>query len=195
MRLSSLVILLLAGALCFGKSTVSMNTAQVGRIERLESDDRERIVVHLDHRVAIRRGCVSKPTRLYFDLRNARLGPAMTLRRSNEIRQRGIRVGTPERHVLRLAVDVKKRTRIVSYTLKAPFRLVIDVRPSSQAAEFRCEPSMQNVSVKAGRVCRIVLDAGHGGDDSGAVGPLGTSEADVALKNNQTASRRAAAAS
>jgi N-acetylmuramoyl-L-alanine amidase len=62
-------------------------------------------------------------------------------------------------------------------TLSSPFRLVLDLpRPASPGP---AAPGVPAASADALR--HIVLDAGHGGHDSGAIGPTGLMEKDVVL--------------
>lgn len=85
------------------------------------------------------------------------------------------------RAVVKTTADCKDKDYHV-YTLAAdrkshkPYRLVIDILEPSPAG------SGETAEVKgvAGHV--IVLDPGHGGSDSGAVGPDGVQEKDVTLK-------------
>jgi N-acetylmuramoyl-L-alanine amidase len=59
-------------------------------------------------------------------------------------------------------------------TLADPPRLVLDVaRPS--------EPTAREIREQLGPLKMIVLDAGHGGHDSGAIGPTGLMEKDLVL--------------
>jgi len=59
--------------------------------------------------------------------------------------------------------------------LQDPYRLVLDVyRPREPGAEIGRGGQMQPLRL-------IVLDAGHGGHDSGAVGPSGVMEKDIVL--------------
>ena len=128
----------------------------------------------------------NKPKQLTIDLPNTEIGALrsditldgkfaryMTLR---ELERRHIQV------MVSLAKQVKDQQYKV-YTLEAdrkqgkPFRLVIDV--SLQPAPGKAAESDQQVSGVTGHT--IVLDPGHGGSDSGAVGPNGTQEKDVTL--------------
>jgi N-acetylmuramoyl-L-alanine amidase len=87
---------------------------------------------------------------------------------------RRVRLGAQEggtRVVLDLAASLYRRV----FYLPDPFRIVIDVstRPPGQADK-------QDASGRR-EVRRVVLDPGHGGNDTGAVGPTGLREKDVTL--------------
>lgn len=65
------------------------------------------------------------------------------------------------------------------YTLEAPFRLVFELYPGGEQATAAA-PTFQRPADDGREV--IVLDPGHGGSDTGAIGPAGTQEKDVTLR-------------
>lgn len=79
-----------------------------------------------------------------------------------------------------IRVQLVPGAEVESYILENPFRLVLDVhQPSSLAVdEPAAEP--QRPQEKPG-VRTIVIDPGHGGAESGAVGPSGVLEKDLTL--------------
>ncbi|WP_234023908.1 N-acetylmuramoyl-L-alanine amidase family protein [Sorangium cellulosum] len=73
--------------------------------------------------------------------------------------------------VLDLAADLYRRI----FYLPEPFRIVIDVST---------RPPLRDDKAEAGgkrEVRRVAIDPGHGGNDTGAVGPTGLKEKDVTL--------------
>ena len=76
----------------------------------------------------------------------------------------------------RVVVDLATEAARRVFYLPDPFRVVIDL--STRATEVAAPPKTPD-----GKrfVRRVALDPGHGGWDSGAVGPTGLSEKDVAL--------------
>ncbi len=84
---------------------------------------------------------------------------------------------------LRLVLNLKGKVKPVLFPLKpqAPYgyRLVIDLYPATAATP---EPMMVNRAVAGGeRDVVIAVDAGHGGEDPGAIGPRKTQEKRVTL--------------
>lgn len=85
----------------------------------------------------------------------------------------------------RIRICLKRETRFKVFPLVAtqdkPFRWVVDVaRPGGQVAE---EKRIEKIAVakKSERVRIVAVDAGHGGEDSGARGPKGVLEKRVTL--------------
>ncbi|MEO7794220.1 MAG: N-acetylmuramoyl-L-alanine amidase [Thermoanaerobaculia bacterium] len=91
---------------------------------------------------------------------------------------------TPERIRLELAPDCAAE----SYTLKSPFRLVFDVfketRPAAPAAPLVPRDSARRA------IRTVVIDPGHGGKESGAIGSAGTAEKELTLLIAKTLSAR-----
>jgi N-acetylmuramoyl-L-alanine amidase len=107
----------------------------------------------------------------------------------------------PKKGVLRLVMDLTKPVKSSLFTLPptAPYgnRLVVDLEDSNGES-----PTVNTVSRSANQSSRdivIAIDAGHGGEDPGSIGPSGTYEKRVVMeiatrlasKINQTAGMRA----
>ena len=109
-----------------------------------------------------------------------------------------LRAGTPSPGQLRLVLDRKQAVRPKSFLLPPGdglgHRLVIDLLPTTGATEptvvqrAPTPPTPRPVSVSTapqapygGREVVIAIDAGHGGEDPGAIGRKGAREKDVVL--------------
>jgi N-acetylmuramoyl-L-alanine amidase len=80
---------------------------------------------------------------------------------------------------LTLTQDVEARVYKLKKFLDKPNRIVIDL----QFPEVEEKESLSRQEVKKLQKARIVvIDAGHGGEDPGAVGKMGTREKDIVLK-------------
>jgi N-acetylmuramoyl-L-alanine amidase len=77
--------------------------------------------------------------------------------------------------MLRVALD-SPAGQIKDFSLQDPYRIVVDLYRTKEGAE---QEGAQGGAMQPLRL--VVLDAGHGGHDSGAVGPTGVQEKDVVL--------------
>ncbi|HVT57980.1 MAG TPA: N-acetylmuramoyl-L-alanine amidase [Thermoanaerobaculia bacterium] len=69
---------------------------------------------------------------------------------------------------------------VESYLLENPFRLVFDVHRRS-AAPVPIAPGAAAAELRGGTTRTIVLDPGHGGSETGAIGPGGVAEKELTL--------------
>ena len=82
----------------------------------------------------------------------------------------------------RVRIELAPRTSAEGYVLEDPFRLVFDVvRQEDARAEVEEAPELQPPAPPPG-LRTIVIDPGHGGGESGAVGPGGEQEKDLTLE-------------
>jgi N-acetylmuramoyl-L-alanine amidase len=140
---------------------------------------------------------INKPQRLYVDLKNSRLG--RNIKRNipiNDDLLSDARAGQYTKDSVRVVVDIKSFKTYKIFSLKDPFRIVIDVWGTA-GEEPAASPHRPSVTVKkngklptsalakqlALGVRRIVIDPGHGGRDYGAPGYLkGVHEKHVTLQ-------------
>lgn len=94
----------------------------------------------------------------------------------------GIRSGTREKTDLRVVFDLKGKSRPKSFLLQPAenfgYRLVVDLYPEKAAAPAR---RVEDVVQGRDREVVVAIDAGHGGEDPGAIGAAGTYEKNVTL--------------
>jgi N-acetylmuramoyl-L-alanine amidase len=139
---------------------------------------------------------LNKPQRLYVDLKQSRLGK--NIKRNipiNDDLLTDARAGQFSNDSVRVVVDIKSFKTYKVFSLKDPFRIVIDVWGTSDSKVTRRSPPVMT-SKKSGKlpasalakqlalgVSRIIIDPGHGGRDYGAPGYLkGVHEKDVVLQ-------------
>lgn len=136
-----------------------------------------------------------KPQRIYIDVHSSRLGRNLQkVVPINDNLLSDARAGQYTADKVRVVVDIKSFKTYKIFSLKNPFRIVLDVWGISAEATLPSEPALQ---VKPGKgkipsgaiakqlalgVKRIVIDPGHGGKDYGAPGYLkGVHEKHVVL--------------
>lgn len=98
---------------------------------------------------------------------------------------KGMRSGRPGDGQLRLVFDLAEPTRAKSFML-APaedygHRLVVDLYPQNKAPAAPVLRAPRPAQAGPGRKVIVAIDAGHGGEDPGAIGAAGTYEKDVVL--------------
>ena len=180
---------------------------KVTGIRHWSSADSSTIVLDLEDQIQYEAHRLSRPDRIYFDLRDTRLAP--------ELLGKSIEIGDSFVDRIRMAQPVAGMTRVVletranstfSVSLEPnPYRLVVEVRkvgatpkgavnlfPNSSGAEkYKLAivvppPTKEDLQLRAHvPKMRIVVDAGHGGWDLGTVGRRGLLEKDLVLEISQ----------
>ncbi len=88
---------------------------------------------------------------------------------------RSVRVA-PDRARIELATGVEAD----DYALRDPFRIVVDLFQPREAP-LGLPPSPTQPAARARGIRTVVVDPGHGGDETGAIGPTGTMEKELTL--------------
>jgi N-acetylmuramoyl-L-alanine amidase len=149
-----------------------------------------------NHNLLKKDPALNKPQRLYVDLKKCRLGENIKKKIPiNDDLLINARAGQYTYDSVRVVVDIKSFETYKIFSLKDPFRIVIDVwgtaggESSPQNTPMVTPP--KNGPLPAGAlakqlalgVSRIIIDPGHGGHDYGAPGYLkGVHEKDVVLQ-------------
>ncbi len=156
--------------------------AQVRNIRISREPDKTRLVFDLDGPVEHSLFSLHKPERLVIDIRSTRLMNAGVLEDLHSRQLKGIRTGVRNATDLRVVLDLKGKTTPSSFLLEPRgnngHRLVIDVKEQGAAVA-------KNKPEKKPRKLRdviVAIDAGHGGNDPGATGRMGTREKDITLQ-------------
>ncbi|MCL4456272.1 MAG: N-acetylmuramoyl-L-alanine amidase [Nitrospirae bacterium] len=153
-----------------------------------------RVVVDLSGPAEFTKNKLSNPERLFFDIKNAKLvkGLQANIAVGGKV-LKGIRAGQFDAATARIVFDLETADYDFKvFSLEDPARLVVDIFPKGSGdnkADVKTEAKSENERQTAENKPkenffaqrRIVVDAGHGGHDPGAVGPRGLYEKDVVL--------------
>jgi N-acetylmuramoyl-L-alanine amidase len=124
---------------------------------------------------------LDNPQRLVVDMRGTRLLRGLSGQPQADALIKRMRFGRRNDNDLRVVMDlhgaVSPKSFLLSPSGNYGYRLVVDVRKHATASAV----SIQRKKAKALRKIVIAIDAGHGGDDPGAIGAAGTREKVVTL--------------
>jgi len=142
--------------------------------------DHSRLVLDLSGEITYKLFRLHKPERIVIDMQQTEMKVSLNKLTLPDPVLQSIRHGEPEKGVLRLVLDVKEKVQPRSFLLKPmhdkPYRLVLDLMRPEQTQKDAVAASSRS---KKGIV--IAIDAGHGGEDPGAIGPRKLMEKDVTL--------------
>lgn len=175
---------------------------------RVSHDDHSaRLVFDLDAKADYNTFTLENPHRLVIDIKDFRQRSKLIIPSMLNTPVQAVRYAAYDRHTLRIVLDLAHKVQFETQTLGPnqgyPHRLVVDLTYTPQqakqpliAAQEEAEqapetPAQQESEAKAKivktskvlprRDIVIAIDAGHGGQDSGALGPSGTKEKDIVL--------------
>ena len=143
-----------------------------------------RVVIDLDGSAEFTRNRLTRPDRLFFDLKNCTLSSKDKTISVNNGTLNSIRMAQFNSKTVRVVLGVNDFQKYSAFTLEDPNRLVIDIyndknksgaqKDTKSRGKVLADKNLYNIK-------RVVIDPGHGGKDPGAVGPGGTREKDIAL--------------
>ena len=193
------------GLVCLMASSSYGATIDVKGIRTWSAPDHTRVVLDIDRPVEYALFVLRDPDRVVVDLRGARLLKRVPGARPGDrllARIRAARRNRAEhrardgvRNDLRVVLDMKQRVRPKSFLLKPNsnygHRLVIDVFPVvGEAARTVVRKQGADGAPKGSREVVVAVDAGHGGEDPGAMTRSGIREKDVVLAISRALKRR-----
>jgi N-acetylmuramoyl-L-alanine amidase len=174
--------------------------AEIQEVRSWASGDYSRVAIYLSHWVGWQKlelaAEAGQPRRLAFDFRPATLtGKALTRGVAGAQIDR-VRAAQHTSETVRVVLDLPGRDDAQVFALDDPPRLVVDVGNRAVPPPPQADASPPPISEDPPRlpvegpadehgprraVRRIVVDAGHGGHDPGAIGRRGLREKDVTL--------------
>jgi len=146
--------------------------------------EKTRAVLDLESRSEYQVFTLDNPPRVVIDLQQADLDLALKLVQKHAGVIENVRHGKPTDDTLRIVLDLQNKSTVKSFlldpTAEYGHRLVIDLFPEKgekAAAVVKQLADLQSPD----RDVVIAIDAGHGGEDPGAMGKNRTREKDVVL--------------
>ena len=181
---------LLINCLIFISSTVLAKTVTVDNVRIWAAPDSTRVVFDISGPVKHKLFTLTGPDRTVIDIKNSRIIKINNQPKSQDSYLKGIRSATRNKNDLRIVLDLKKPVKYKIFQLQPNkrygHRLVVDLFDKKIRQVKKEEPRKEikkdtKLPAKLRDVI-IAIDAGHGGDDPGAIGPSGVYEKDVVLK-------------
>lgn len=185
-------------AMCLLAPLQAYAETQIKSVRIWRAPDNTRLVFDLTGQVEHNVFSLTGPDRIVIDVRSAQLQANIKDILNTRSPVRDVRTGKKDNE-LRIVLDLSSRVYPKSFTL-APnqqygHRLVVDLfdNPIDETGTVTrtqpegkpvatVTPPVQKTPVKGGqRDVVIAIDAGHGGEDPGAIGPGGLKEKDVVL--------------
>ncbi len=173
-------------ALCVLVLSPCVFAAQVNSVRLWRAPDNTRLVFDLSSAAEHKLFTLSNPDRVVIDISNTELKKGFGDVPIEDTPIAKIRYGTRANGTLRVVLDMTATTKPRSFDLPKhgdkPDRLVIDLYDGSEETTktVNTAPAIKEVSTQA-RDIIIAIDAGHGGEDPGAIGPKKLREKDVVL--------------
>ena len=141
---------------------------------------------------------VKDPDRLVLEIETDEIGGSLADLQSKLTVEdpyiKGLRVARNRPGIVRVVLDLKQQVNAQVFTLKPVgeygFRLVLDLHPLVpidpvtqllEQQQQRQETQKPRPPDAVNRLATIVIDAGHGGEDPGAIGRRGAREKDITL--------------
>ncbi|MFO7602190.1 MAG: N-acetylmuramoyl-L-alanine amidase [Gammaproteobacteria bacterium] len=175
---SSLVLTVLLAWVSF-----SVNAGvQVQSVRMWPSPDTTRLVLDLSGPVEHSLFSLKNPDRIVLDVQNASMLASLDDKDMAKSFLKNVRFARRGQNDLRIVLDLKQMVRPKSFLLRPHreygYRLVIDLH-EGEATKRPILTELQKAD--QARPVVVAIDAGHGGDDPGAIGRKGTREKDVVL--------------
>ena len=169
--------------------------ARISDVRLWSNSDYTRVAVYLSRAIGFTKEEIPAsgelPRRLALDLRPAQLGHGLAHRVGDALVER-VRAAQHDPETVRVVLDLAGSQDLTIFSLDDPPRLIVDVGVREARQEARATTQQRAEAELAERrpIRRIIVDAGHGGHDTGAVGPTRVREKDVTLAMAKRLARR-----
>jgi N-acetylmuramoyl-L-alanine amidase len=171
--------------------------ARVSDVRSWSNSDYTRVAVYLSRPVGFTKEEIpaegEHPRRLALDLRPAQLGHGLAHQVGDALVER-VRAAQRDAETVRVVLDLAGSDDLAIFALEDPPRLIVDVgvreaRREARASALQGQGTEGDLAPRR-PIRRVIVDAGHGGHDSGATGPTRVREKDVTLAMAKRLGRR-----
>lgn len=149
-------------------------SAQVGGVRLWTAPDHSRVVFDVDKAPEHRVFSLDSPDRLVIDLPGSRVKGHLSRDSIQNRTIRGLRYAMRKNQTLRIVLDLARPVNPKSFLLKPSgdygHRLVLDLYPKQAPGKPRIAKSERDIQQLRDVV--VAIDAGHGGEDPGAMGSV-----------------------
>ena len=201
--------LLAALVICITLPLEALAMTQINSARLWRAPDNTRLVFDLTGPVEHSVFTLSAPDRIVIDIKKTQLSTQLSGLTGGKSPITQVRTGQQGTDELRIVLDISEQVTPKSFTLtpnqQYGHRLVVDLfdqgasvpkhvapQPAATAAPPAATPTAKLSKLPAShkRDIVIAIDAGHGGEDPGAIGPGGVREKDIVLKIAQELQRQ-----
>ncbi len=201
--------LLAALVVCITLPLEALAMTQINSARLWRAPDNTRLVFDLTGPVEHSVFTLSAPDRIVIDIKKTQLSTQLSGLTGGKSPITQVRTGQQGTDELRIVLDISEQVTPKSFTLtpnqQYGHRLVVDLfdqgasvpkhvapQPAATAAPPAATPTAKLSKLPAShkRDIVIAIDAGHGGEDPGAIGPGGVREKDIVLKIAQELQRQ-----
>ncbi len=144
-----------------------------------------RAVLDLNKKTSYKLFTLDNPHRVVVDMLGSSIDIPLELDEEHVGLITGVRYGQPDDETLRVVFDLSESAELKSFLLEPTaqysHRLVIDLYSKSGRQKASLVKHVSDISIP-NRDVVIAIDAGHGGEDPGAIGRNKTREKDVVLR-------------
>jgi N-acetylmuramoyl-L-alanine amidase len=178
--------------LCLSLTSGLAQALQLTATRLWPSPDYTRITLESNQPIAHQSFALSNPERLVIELKGVEAGTSLNALAAQLTAEdpyiKAIRVGMNRPGVMRVVLDLKVPVKPSVFSLQPReqygHRLVVDLYsiPSSNTASTPAVlPPVKPDAPQYVRLITVAIDAGHGGEDPGAIGANGSHEKDITL--------------
>jgi N-acetylmuramoyl-L-alanine amidase len=163
-------------------AAASAQAADIKALRIWEGPDYTRAVFDVSGPLDYKLFELSDPGRIVIDVRDGRIAEGLGAPAAKGM-LKAVRIGKQGKNDARIVLDLGAEVRPKSFLLppaeKLGYRLVVDLYPKQKPAPVK---TVKQVLPGEPRPVVIAIDAGHGGEDPGALGATGSHEKNITLQ-------------